>query len=291
MTHINNKAFTLIELLVVISIIGLLSSIVLVATKGSRDKARIAKGLEFSQTIQNTIGSEAVGIWDFDNCTAQDSSGYGNNGTINGAVCSSDTPYSAIGQGTGKNSLSFDGTDDYVNVANSTSLTPTSAITIESWVRIDTTPTNPNQYRGIVWKSSSTDPDQHVAYALALHTTTTHAKFFLSTDSPTLNGQNITSASALPLNTWSFITGTYESSTGTMKLYINGALSKTGSLTAGATIRVSTSAVRIGINHTADYFDGLVDDVRVYSQALTQSQIQQQYVEGLKTHNDLAISK
>ena len=38
-----NKGFTLIELLVVIAVIGLLSSIVLVSMKGTREKARVAK--------------------------------------------------------------------------------------------------------------------------------------------------------------------------------------------------------------------------------------------------------
>ncbi len=37
------KSFTIIELLVVIAVIGLLSSIVLVSMKGTRDKAKIAK--------------------------------------------------------------------------------------------------------------------------------------------------------------------------------------------------------------------------------------------------------
>ncbi|MDO8436084.1 MAG: LamG-like jellyroll fold domain-containing protein [bacterium] len=83
------KAFTLIELLVVIAIIGLLASIVLVYLKGTREKARIAKALDFSQTINHVIGAYAVGIWRFDEGSgtiASDSSGYGNNGIISGAT-------------------------------------------------------------------------------------------------------------------------------------------------------------------------------------------------------------
>lgn len=133
-----DKSFTLIELLVVIAIMGLLSSIVLVNLKGTREKARIAKILEFSQSVNHALGAYAVGIWRFEEgqgSTAYDSSGYGNNGKLGDGTC---TP----GFGNCPNwttgilgyALSFDGTDDYVQVVHSASLNITSAITLEAWV-------------------------------------------------------------------------------------------------------------------------------------------------------------
>ena len=75
------KGFTVIELLVVIAIIGLLSSVVLVSLDlpGKKAQARLAKTLEFSQSIQNAIGDELVGSWTFENVAGgktQDMSGY-----------------------------------------------------------------------------------------------------------------------------------------------------------------------------------------------------------------------
>jgi prepilin-type N-terminal cleavage/methylation domain-containing protein len=59
--QLRNKAFTLIELLVVVSIIGLLSSIVLVSLKSSSNNARIAAGMQFSANIKNGLGDELKG--------------------------------------------------------------------------------------------------------------------------------------------------------------------------------------------------------------------------------------
>ena len=66
MESVQNKAFTLLELLVVITIIGILSSIVIVSMSGSADSASIAKGKAYAQQVQALLGHEARGMWDFD---------------------------------------------------------------------------------------------------------------------------------------------------------------------------------------------------------------------------------
>jgi general secretion pathway protein G len=50
-----NKGFTLIELLVVIAVIGLLSTIVVVSTKGVKEKARIAKAQQEIKQIMTAM--------------------------------------------------------------------------------------------------------------------------------------------------------------------------------------------------------------------------------------------
>lgn len=51
--HITKRGFTLIELLVVVAIVGLVSSIVIINTWGSRDKARDANIQSFMHQLRN----------------------------------------------------------------------------------------------------------------------------------------------------------------------------------------------------------------------------------------------
>jgi len=266
------KSFTLIELLVVIAIIGLLSSIVLVAT-GSRDKARIAKGLEFSQTIQNTIGSEAVGIWRFEQ-NSLDSSGYNNHGIVTGAVYTDGILGSA---------LSFDGVDDYVDCGSNSSLNVRDMITVEAWVKPNTLATSDATQQGIYARSSN--------YSFLL-LSYAYGKIYAlqSCNGSTWNSYYLTPSGILQIGIWTHIVATYDSSTGKTSIYVNGEPANASAQLIGSACQVySIAQTYIGSCYNAKRFNGLIDEVRIYSQVLSTSDIQQLYVEGLERHKDLAI--
>ncbi len=264
------KSFTLIELLVVIAVIGLLSSIVLVNLKGTRGKARIAKGLEFSQSIQHALGSEAVGIWRFEEATgntAYDSSGYGNNGTINGA-----SPVAGILG----NALSFDGNNDYVDCGSNDSLNIINEISIELWF-------NP-----------STVTDDHYAAAHGSYGGMGWAIYQQSTRfTPSIKtnvGTGIVSTSYfLKIGQWGHIVITYDGSK--LKVYENGVFYQDAPL-SGSILYTGFPKTGIGgylPTPTFRPFFGLIDEVRIYGKALTAGEIQKHYVEGLERYQDLSI--
>jgi hypothetical protein len=81
----------------------------------------------------------------------------------------------------------------------------------------------------------------------------------------------IASSGNLPLNTWYHATATYDGSR--MRLYLNGAevgfVAKTGTVAANTNVPVNLGRNPDGSN----YMHGVLDDVRIYSRALTPAEI------------------
>ncbi|HWM07988.1 MAG TPA: LamG domain-containing protein, partial [Solirubrobacteraceae bacterium] len=141
---------------------------------------------------------------------------------------------------------------------DSNSLDLRTSMTLEAWVR----PANVSYWRTVVIKEQ---PGQ-LAYAL-----------YSSTDNGRPSGHVYTTGdsaiqgtSALPVNTWSHLTTTWDGLT--LRLYVNGTQVSSGALTGTAV--ASTSPLRIGGNSVwAEWFSGLIDEVRVYNRALTPAEI------------------
>ena len=76
---------------------------------------------------------------------------------------------------------------------------------------------------------------------------------------------------ALTTSTWAFLTETYNGST--LALYVNG--TQVSSLAQTGSIATSTNPLQIGGDSIyGQYFQGTIDEVRVYNVALTPLQIQ-----------------
>jgi len=263
----NLGGFTLIELLVVIAVIGLLSSVVLVNVQGTRGKARIANGLQFSHTIQNALGANAVGLWGFNEgagTTVFDSSGYGNNGSINGGAS-----YTA---GILGYALSFDGVDDYADVGTPVSFGGILYPTFEAWV-----------YPLTSSVSIMLQDKDSAGYRMRLAINSNNKVFFEIHP----KGTNIISSTSITLNFWNHIVVTYDGAKG--KIYINGVQDSNTFSKVGTWATQTTYPFLIGKSvgdsaFTAGYFNGLIDEVRVYGQALSAFEIQKLYAEGIERH-------
>jgi hypothetical protein len=83
--------------------------------------------------------------------------------------------------------------------------------------------------------------------------------------------QSATGTAALPLNAWTHLAVTFDGSG--LTLYVNGMLVQT-SVVVG-TMPTSTGVLHMGGDSVwGEWYMGLIDDVRIYSRALTQAQIQ-----------------
>ena len=281
-----NKSFTLIELLVVIAIIGLISSIVLVSLKGTREKARLAAGLEFSSRIQHALGAYAVGIWSFDegidgSCPEGkdicDLSGYGNHCIFFNTVSwENDTP---SGQGWAG---AFEGSNsEGASCGNDTSLDVADNLTIELWVKPNLFISHVSGQHRLINRMGWPDCGYYL--------------FALNGGQVRFYGLNIgaessiTSNSSLKVGAWNHIAVTYQNGADGTKIYLNGNFDKTG--TAGPIDNCGSGGFYINIHwNNPDYaFDGLIDEVCIYNQALTAVEIQKHYVEGLERYKNLVI--
>src|SRR6185503_3328782 len=82
---------------------------------------------------------------------------------------------------------------------------------------------------------------------------------------------NLLGSPPLALGTWTYLAGTFDGAT--LRLYVNGA--QIASMATANAIDATTGALRIGGNTMwTEYFDGLIDEVRVYNRPLSPAEIQ-----------------
>ena len=270
-----HRAFTLIELLVVIAIIGLLSSVLFAATTGTREKARLAKGADFSQRVQNAVGAYAVGVWKFEESASpfKDSSSLGNTCSAGGG---NTTQISGM-VGFARN---FNGSTNFLDCGNSANLDITNAITLEAWVK----PTVDTSNHRIVSKQYSDVTTGGSCYQLGITSAnkwrwSVGGVFDVSVDSTVPQSGK-----------WHHVAGTYDRTN--TRVYVDGVEVYT-SKAYTAQIRSASQVLSIGCSvydgSTNYCFKGGIDEVKIYNQALSAAQIQQHYAEGISRYSDLSL--
>ncbi len=260
----NKKAFTLIELLVVVAVLALLASIVFSNLGGAREGARISNALSFQSQTHSLLGSDLVGWWNFNEgsgTTARDISGYDNHGNIVGATYVDGVP------GTGGTALEFDGVDDYVNTNVDLSWTSADSFSMSAWIK---TTGESNRLNNIISKNS-------FEYMLSARDNTIRFIYWNPVGSNVIS----LSRSIANITQWNFVTVMYDGRDA--KLHINGVLEDVNLNISDEFInRSETTKIGTGYNYgspSSRFFQGLIDDVRIYNRALTASEIQTLYVQ------------
>jgi prepilin-type N-terminal cleavage/methylation domain-containing protein len=276
------KAFTLIELLVVIAIIGLLATIIGVNVNSARNKANTAKSIQFSDNIYHSMGDNCVAYYDFNDTadgTLKDISGNNNTGTIHGAVSTTSLTYSGGNLG---NALYFDGVDDYVTFGVAPTFNFTDNFTVTAWVKLLTNGKT-SQYHRILGQDYYSASSVR-GFSLQVDPGNTYTRFSIYKGVAQGDTNWLSSAKFgyLPIGEWSFLTATFKRPF--LRTYLNGLLIQTSvydydMMVATSTFQIGRSAWRPG-----DYLNEVIDEVRIYSTALTSAEIQQHYAEGLFRH-------
>lgn len=278
------KAFTLIELLVVMAIIGVLASIVLVNMRGTREKAKAARGLQFSHSLNHALGAYAIGIWRFERVESgtnltPDNSGHDNHGTVlNGAVQEDGFKYSGGSLGKALRFYgSFYGGDDRVAIPDTDILDLNHPFTIEAWVYYEH-PGYTGGHAGILGKGESGEP---VSYSIKVSRATRELKFWGRIDNATVHSPG---CGSVPLEEWAHIGTTFTGD----KLYcfINGEMGEIQNIPGPGVVSTNDGDLYIGdINGVSGYqWYGKIDEVKIYYESFTTEEIRKRYVEGLKKY-------
>ena len=225
----------------------------------------------------NSLG--LVGWWTMDGkdtpwtsstaATTLDKSGNGNTGTLTSMAQATSPVAGKIGQ-----ALSFDGTDDWVNTT--TDVGGLDAKTFAGWFKwnslgsgwqlmvMDSDPDfDGDQYVGLITSSS----DENYICMFQAHNGGL-SRFLTCTDF------------APSLNIWYHVAGVIDKADNSLRLYINGALYSTyqNAAVGASTFYNPSGGAGIGGKTSAGYyFNGNIDDVRIYNRALSATEVLQLY--------------
>ena len=224
-----------------------------------------------------------VGYWALDKGagpTTYDYSGNGHDGAISGATWD---PCGVAGY-----ALSFDGSGDYVDVANAPGLNPEEAITITAWFKADPFPP-PGTY---AWPSLVAKYDTGVGGGYDLSVQLIYEGTPKITTSVFLAGGPLTLQGAEPISaeSWYFTAMTYDGTSLTLYSAKTGETLSVVSTSGAGGLVTSDSHLNIGEcpYNPGRYFDGVIDEVAICNRSLSAEEIQQQYqngLDGLGYHN------
>ena len=184
-----------------------------------------------------------------------DTSGNGNVGTISGPS------WTTAGKNGG--ALSFDGVNDLVTVADSASLDLTTGMTLEAWVQTDLSQ--------LVAHRRHEGATEQSRLRAVLQTPTQHIPAGSCRSAPTPLRNIVRGSAALPTSTWTHLATTYNGSE--TRLFVNGSLVATRAVTGA--MPNSSRPLQIGGNRIwNEWFQGQIDDVRIYKRALSATELQ-----------------
>ena len=231
-----------------------------VKSKDASNNEAVSEDNTFTTTEEKNL----VAYYKFDEgegTTAYDSSGNGNDGTIHGA--------SWVDGKFGK-ALNFDGSNDYVSIPHSTSLSSDNQ-TIILWFKPATSPSY-NDDKGLIWKAP--DTGYNTEFDISLSTSGT---IYGGICDGSLNCVLISSTTTVSADKWYHVAliKEYGESGDILRLFVNGV--QEANTTVSWHGVQNTNEVVLGkvssASRSTRYFNGTIDEVKIYNRALSAEEI------------------
>jgi hypothetical protein len=218
--------------------------------------------------VANLTDPNIVGHWKFEEAsgsTAYDSAGE-NDGTIYGGATRSNTGIVGTGVGVTK-ALDFDGINDYVQISDDDSISLGNRdYSISAWINPDST----SSRRPIAVKTKDAN-DTEYGFSVIL------GKLKLDVEKDDNNQYATTTSNVVGTGSWQHVAVTFDASTTTPIFYHNG-VSKSSTNTIDTLPDELSDGLYIGTYGTAGtYFNGKIDDVRIFDRVLNANAIEQLY--------------
>ena len=171
----------------------------------------------------------------------------------------------------------LNGSSDYVEIADNDSLDLTNNYSLSVWVYRSA---DSGTYERILSKSGTDGYD----YWMQISTTDTFMCGFLSS---TGGSYYANTTATIPLNIWTNLVCTLDASN-VWAMYINGTVASSTSVGTAAPSRTSTRNLQIGRLGSGSAWtyslNGMIDEVRIFNTAISASQVQSDYIQGISSN-------
>ncbi len=210
-----------------------------------------------SQTLPSYLPSNGLVAWYPFNGNANDESGNGNHGTVNGATLVVDR------NGNTSSAYSFNGISDFIDLQSTNGLNSSQGISMTMWFK---------------WNGPNGINNHQFIYLIAPNPNggiVVSDNSVLSADVANCNCVNdIGISTSIEQSVWYFVALTYELNTGVLKMYINGVEVGTSQEEMYQYYTTNNDGDRFGNYHfNSHYFLGEIDDAALFNRSLSPSEV------------------
>jgi len=235
----------------------------------------LSSGSQLAQVASScsSVCSGLAGYWSLDDgsgLTAADTSGNGNNGSLT-------TPNSPtwVAGLIGSGALSFNGSNNYVDLGSGGSLNLTGAMSISLWVKANNAA---GGVQDILSKGSVGSAPSAEQYSMHLNQFGGESDAVFEISNGSSKASVASADNSISNSLWYHIVGTYDGSS-VLCLYINNVMTGCHTVSGFGALNQENYSPEIGTNSyfPSQFLSGSVDDVRIYNRALSPSEVTSLY--------------